>query len=182
MNRLNLWSEYILKKDNLYKLNYSCIYKNPCLEKIIINLNIKNASSDYKQILPGFIGLELITHQKPVVYHAKKSIAVFKLRKNSIIGCKLTLQKKKLFDTLDLLISIVLAKTQGFQGFKELESESINQVNIGLTDISIFQQINENQNHFLKKLGCNFTFFIKSNNNMIKNLTLNQYQIPKRMN
>lgn len=179
-NRLNLWSEYILRKDNLYKFKNSSIYINPFLDKIIINLNIKNANTDFKQMLPGLICLELITHQKPVIYNARKSIAAFKLRKNSIIGTKITLQKKHLFDLLDMLIYIVLAKTQNLQGFKQLENNCIHQISIGLLDLSIFQQINENQNHFSKNLGCNFTFFIKSNNNKIKNLILNQYQIPNK--
>lgn len=179
MNRLNVWSESILKKENLYKFKSTSIYKNPLLVKIILNLNIKSAHNDFKQMLPGLVCLELITLQKPVIYHAKKSIAAFKLRKNSIIGSKITLQKKQLFNTLDMLIHTVLAKTQNFKGFKQLEIHPMNQLNIGLLDLSIFQQINENQNHFSKKLGCNITFIIKSNSNKIKNLILNQYQIPK---
>nr|YP_009476635.1 ribosomal protein L5 [Chroomonas placoidea]AVM81128.1 ribosomal protein L5 [Chroomonas placoidea] len=182
MNRLNLWHKHILKKDNIYKLQNSSIFQEPFLHKIIVNMNVKNAINDSKQILPAITALELVSYQKPKLYHSKKSIAAFKLRKNMVIGCKTTLQKQNLFALLDLLIVMVLPKMNNFEGFKEAKFKATNNINIGIQDLAVFPQINENSRHFVKKLGCNLTFFVKSKNNFIKNLIMSEYQIPKKVN
>ena len=180
MNRLNLWHKHVLKKDNVYKLQSFSVFQDPFLHKIILNINAKNAINDSKQILPAATALELISYQKPKLYYSKKSIAAFKLRKNMIIGCKVTLQKQHLFALLDLLVIIVLPKINNFEGFKETKFKATNNINIGVSNLAVFPQINENSRHFTQKLGCNFTFFIKSTNNSIKNLILTEYQIPQK--
>jgi len=182
MNRLNLWHKNILKKDNIYKLQNSSIFQEPLLYKVVLNMNVKNAINDSKQILPGITALELISYQKPKLYYSKKSIAAFKLRKNMVIGCKVTLQKQHLFALLDLLTIIVLPKLNNFDGFKKTKPKTTNNINIGIQDLTVFPQINENSRHFIKKLGCNLTFFVKSKNSFIKNLIMTEFQIPKKIN
>lgn len=181
MNRLNLWHRNILKKEHIYKLQSSCAFQDPVLHKIVINLNVKAAIIDSKQILPAITALELISYQKPKLYYSKKSIAAFKLRKNMIIGCKVTLQKQHLFGLLDLLVIIALPKINDFEGFTNTKLKATNNINIGISDFAVFPQINENSKHFIKKLGCNFTFFVNSRNNAIKDLVMTEFQIPKKL-
>ena len=182
MNRLNLWHKHILKKDNIYKLQVSSAFQDLFLHKIVINMNVKNAIMDSKQILPAITALELISYQKPNLYYSKKSIAAFKLRKNMVIGCKVTLQKRHLFGLLDLLVILVLPKINNFEGFKQTKVKATNNINIGVPDLAVFPQINENSRHFMQKLGCNFIFFIQSKNNAIKDLIMSEFQIPKKVN
>ena len=68
----------------------------PAIKKISINVAVK-ATDNSKNIL-SYIEkeLSLITGQKPVASIAKKSIAGFKLRQNSVIGYYVTLRNKKI--------------------------------------------------------------------------------------
>lgn len=179
MSRLNLWYKHILKKDNIYKLQSSSIFENPCLHKVIVNVNVKDTINDSKNILPAITALELTTYQKPKLYYSRKSIAAFKLKKNTIVGCKVTLQKEHLFNWLELFVFIVLPRINDFKGFTNSKQIFENDINIGIEDLTIFPQINANLRHFTKKLGCNISFLVKTKNSLIKNLMLNEFQIPK---
>lgn len=179
MSRLNLWFKHILKKDHIYKLQNSSIFKSPFLHKIILNANVKDCSYDSYNILPVLTSFELITYQKPKFYYSRKSIAAFKLKKNSVIGCKITLQKEHLFNFLDLFVFLVLPRLNDFKGFTKAKKVFSNNISIGLHDLAIFPQINENLRHFIKKLGCTVTFVIKTNHFFLKNLLINEFQIPK---
>ena len=57
-----------------------------------------------------------IAGQKPVQTLARKSIAGFKLREGMAIGCKVTLQRQRMYEFLDRLISIVLPRVRDFRG------------------------------------------------------------------
>lgn len=180
MNRLNLWYKHVLKKDNIYKLQSSSVMKNPCLHKVILNINVKDVMSDSKNILPAITALELITYQKPIFYYARKSIAAFKLKKHTVIGSKVTLQKEHLFNFLDMFVFLILPRLNNFKGFTNVKPTLTNNISIGLNDLTVFPQINENIRHFIKKLGCTVTIVIKTSNNIIKNLLVSEFQIPNK--
>lgn len=178
MNRVYLWHEHIFKKDCIYKLQSTNVLCIPILDKIMINICINEAINDSKQILPCITALELITNQKPIIYRSKKSIAAFKLRKNTVIGCKVLLRKKNMYDFLDSFVFLVLPKLINFKGFTN--SHKQNNINIGVFDLLSFPQLNDAGARFQKKLGATFTFVAKSNFQSI-NLILNSYQIPQKI-
>jgi large subunit ribosomal protein L5 len=60
--------------------------------------------------------LTLICGQKPVLTVAKKSIASFKVREGMVMGSKVTLRRKKMYDFLDRLINLTLPRTRDFKG------------------------------------------------------------------
>jgi len=77
----------------------------PRLVKIAINTGwgeIKGNEPLRKSIEEG---LQLVTGQKPVVTHAKKAIAGFKLRQNDTVGYRITLRGKRMYDFLERLIT-----------------------------------------------------------------------------
>jgi len=178
MNRIYLWNKHILNKDHLYKLQKTNACESSTLDKIIFNVSQNVAINDAKQILSCLTAVELITAQKPIVYRSKKSIAAFKLRKNAIIGCKLTLRKSNLYEFLDSLVFLVLPKLPNFKGFSQTRSR--NNLNIGLTNLVDFPQLNHNSDRFQQKTGATVTFIRKKNQKKDKvlNLVLNGFQLP----
>ena len=77
-------------------------YKNdhqiPKLEKVVINTSV-GSHSDVKQALEDAkTELALITGQKPAETRAKKSISNFKLRKEQVIGAKVTLRGEHMYE------------------------------------------------------------------------------------
>jgi hypothetical protein len=93
--------------------NVTNVMQMPKLHNVNLNSSTgvgKGAVSiDRKQMIGALFTLEFISGQKPSITRAKKSIDKFKLREKMMIGCKVTLRKKKMFFFLDRLINIVLS-------------------------------------------------------------------------
>jgi len=176
MNRLNLWYEKVFKKDFIYKSQANSTYKIPALKRIVLNLN----NNEIKYILSSINALELISNQKPVFYTAKKSMASFKLRQGAVIGCKLSLRKKNMFDFLDLLIFLVLPKIPNFNGFNFSASNTNSLISLGLPDLSVFPQINKYSERFQKQCGCTITLITNTFNPYNQVILLNSFQFPQK--
>jgi len=176
MNRLNLWYEQIFKKDCIYKKQISSIYEIPNLKKIVLNLN----NNETKYILSSITAVELVTNQKPVFYTAKKSIAAFKLRQGSLIGCKVSLRKKHMFDFLELLIFLVLPKIPNFVGFYNSNLKNNYILSVGLNDLTFFLQISKYSERFQKQCGCTITFVTNTTNYNKQNFLLTSFQLPQK--
>lgn len=87
-------------------LNFYQIFK---INKIILNfgfknLLIKNKIKNYEL----FLLLKLLTNQFPKITKSRKNILEFKIKKNNIVGCKLTLRKKNALIFLDKLLFKIL--------------------------------------------------------------------------
>jgi len=176
MNRLHLWYEQIFKKDCIYKDQILCVYKIPTLNKIVVNLN----NNETKHILSSITALELIANQKPVFYTAKKSIAAFKLRQGALIGCKVSLQKKNMFDFLEALIFLVLPKIPNFSGFYNSNLTNNSIVSFGIKELTSFIQISKYSERFQKQTGCTITFVTNTTNRDKQNCILNSFQFPQK--
>ena len=142
-------------------------YKNsmqiPHIEKIVVNMGIKEGPSDIKILEQCAEELALITGQKPVVRRAKKAISAFKLRENSPIGLKVTLRKARMYEFLDRLINIAMPRIRDFQGFSDRSFDGRGNFSIGLTEQTVFPEV-----HFdkVKKVqGMDITFVTTANNN-----------------
>ena len=85
-------------------------YKNrlevPRLEKVVINVGMGEAAQDPKLMEAAQKEVAMITGQKPIITRAKKAIANFKIRRGSIVGCKVTLRKAMMYEFLDRMISV----------------------------------------------------------------------------
>ena len=98
------------------KFGYKSKMASPRIEKVVVNtgfgkLMTRLTSDEQRKTREMFAGdLALICGQKAVLLKAKKSIASFKLRQGMIIGAKVTLRKKRMYDFLERLINIVLPK------------------------------------------------------------------------
>lgn len=99
------------------KFNYSNVMQVPKLIKVCVNVGIGEAALDSKAADEPFNNLYLISGQKPVKTKAKKSISGFKIRKDAIVGCKLTLRRDRMYEFLERLVYIVLPRERDFRGF-----------------------------------------------------------------
>ena len=88
----------------------------PYLEKIVVNMGVGSAITDKKHLEDATAALAEITGQKPVVCKSRKSIAGFRLRQGTAIGCKVTLRGARMYEFLDRLISLALPRVRDFRG------------------------------------------------------------------
>lgn len=126
-----------LKKD----LGLSNIMAVPHVEKIVVNMGVKDAVSD-KRLMEKMSGvLGQITGQKARVARAKKSIASFKLREGDPIGLVITMRNERMFQFLDKLIKIVLPRIKDFRGVKRTGFDAHGNYTLGLMEYSVFPEI-----------------------------------------
>ncbi len=123
------------------KHNYKSIMEVPKLDKIVINMGIGDAITNSKLLDAALKELELITGAKPVITKAKKSIAGFKLRQGTAIGCKVTLRGIKMYTFLEKLITIVLPRVRDFRGISPKSFDGRGNYTLGLNEQLIFPEV-----------------------------------------
>ncbi len=92
------------------KFNYSSVMEVPKLEKIVVNIGVGDSIHNSKLLDAAVEELTQITGQKPIITKAKKSIAAFKLREGSSIGCKVTLRGDRMYHFYDKLVSVAFPR------------------------------------------------------------------------
>lgn len=120
---------------------YKNIHQVPKVEKVVINTSI-GSQADVKQALEeAKAELALITGQRPMETRAKKSIANFKLRKNQIIGAKVTLRGERMYEFLERFIKTALPRIRDFRGVSPRSFDSNGNYTLGVSDQSIFPEV-----------------------------------------
>ena len=124
-------------------------YKNPMqvpkLEKIVLNMGVGEAVNDTKKVRAAAGDLERIAGQKPVITHARKSIAGFKVRENMPLGVKVTLRKTRMYEFLDRLVNIALPRVRDFRGLNPKAFDGRGNYAMGIKEHIIFPEINYDQ-------------------------------------
>ena len=141
VNRLQVKYENEIRKAMNDKYHYSSSMQIPGLAKIVINIGVGDATQDSKRLEEAVSELTLIAGQKPIITKAKKSIAVFKLRQDQEIGCKVTLRGLKMWDFFDKLVSISLPRVRDFRGVSKNAFDGRGNYTLGIKEQLIFPEI-----------------------------------------
>ncbi len=113
----------------------------PKLKKIVVNIGVKDAATDKKNLERMTVALAQITGQKAKVTRAKKAIAGFKLRQNDAIGVVVTLRGKRMYSFFDKLVTIVLPRIKDFRGVRRTNFDGRGNYTLGLYEYSVFPEI-----------------------------------------
>ena len=123
------------------RFGYKNIMEVPRFEKIVLNIGVGEATQDPKALEAAVRDLETISGQKPVISHAKKSVAAFKLRAGMAIGCKVTLRGDRMFEFFDRLVSIALPRIRDFRGLSPASFDGRGNYSLGLREQLVFPEI-----------------------------------------
>jgi large subunit ribosomal protein L5 len=124
------------------EFKYANVMQVPGLDKIVLNMGIGEAVADKKKADSAAKDLELIAGQKPVITHARKSIAGFKLRDGMPIGAKVTLRQSRMYEFLDRLITIALPRVKDFRGLNPKSFDGRGNFALGIKEHIVFPEIN----------------------------------------
>lgn len=113
----------------------------PKVTKVIINVGLKEALEDKALLEKIGEGLALITGQKATPCRAKKAIAGFKLRAGDPIGLKVTLRRRRMYDFLEKLFHVALARVKDFQGLPADSFDGKGNYTLGLEEQIVFPEI-----------------------------------------
>lgn len=141
MNRLQERYTKEVKDALIKKFNYSSSMECPKLVKIVINMGVGEAVANPKSLEEAEKELTQIAGLKPVITKAKKSIANFKLREDTPIGCKVTLRGERMYEFFDKLVSISLPRVRDFHGVSATAFDGRGNYTLGVKEQIIFPEI-----------------------------------------
>jgi large subunit ribosomal protein L5 len=143
--RLRTQYEDQIKADLLKQFGYKNVMQLPKLEKIVLNMGVGEAVNDTKKVKAAAADLEKIAGQKPVITHARKSIAGFKVRENMPLGVKVTLRKTRMYEFLDRLVNVALPRVRDFRGLNPNAFDGRGNYAMGIKEHIIFPEISYDQ-------------------------------------
>ncbi|HEX9842672.1 MAG TPA: 50S ribosomal protein L5 [bacterium] len=125
----------------MQEFKYKSSMQVPGLLKITVNMGVGQATQNPKVLESAQVELTKITGQKPMVRHAKKSIANFKLREGMAVGLMTTLRRKMMWEFLDRFISVALPQVRDFRGLPRRSFDGHGNYTLGVREQIIFPEI-----------------------------------------
>lgn len=139
-----LKTEYVtnIRKAMQDKFNYKNEMQIPKIDKIVINMGVGEATADSKKPKIAAEDLAAIAGQKPVITHARKSIAGFKVREDMPLGAKVTLRNARMYEFIDRLVTVALPRVRDFRGLNPKSFDGRGNFAMGIKEHIVFPEIN----------------------------------------
>ena len=123
------------------KFSYKSPMQIPKFDKIVINVGAGDAKDNSKVIDNVIEEITMISGQRAVPTHARKSVANFKLREGVKIGVKVTLRGERMYEFMDRLFSFALPRVRDFKGINANGFDGHGNYSMGLKEQLIFPEI-----------------------------------------
>lgn len=178
--RIHKYYKNVVSEDLLILYNYSNIMQLPTLQCAVVSYTDSNLVLNKKQGVYDFAANLLTTGQKSIPTRAHKSIAAFKLRAGSFMGCKVTLRRDPLYTLLDLLYTFVFTSTQNYginvtNVKNSIKHSQVESLNVGIHKVLLLPQLERFFLFFDFVKGCNVSLIFscpilkESNSHKIQN-------------
>jgi large subunit ribosomal protein L5 len=123
------------------EFDFQSLMQVPRITKIVVNIGVGEALDNAKALDAAVEDLRMITGQQPVITHARKSIASFKLREGRAIGVKVDLRGERMWSLLDRLLNVALPRTRDFNGLSPDSFDGRGNYTLGLREQLLFPEI-----------------------------------------
>lgn len=144
------------------EFKYENVMRIPRLQKVVVNIGVKEGQEDVKLLEQLAAELTVITGQKPSVRRSKKSIAGFKLREGSAVGLKVTLRRARMYEFIDRFFNVASPRIRDFRGFPDKAFDERGNYSLGINDQTIFPEVEFDKVKRTK--GMNITFVTTAQN------------------
>jgi large subunit ribosomal protein L5 len=163
--------------DNLAeKLGRQNRFSLPRLDKVVVSMGVGSAVSDKKHLEESVAALTEITGQRPIQCKARKSIANFRLRAGSEVGCKVTLRRQRMYEFLDRLISLALPRVRDFRGLSDTAFDGNGNYSLGLPEQLVFPELSPDK--YSRVQGMNIAICTTANSNQEARDLLAAFGLP----
>ena len=151
-------------------------YKNPMavprMEKIIVSMGVGRTTQDKKFLELAKKDLMMITGQMPLACKAKKSVSNFKVRAGLETGLKVTVRGERMYEFMDRLINLAIPRVRDFRGLSLNSFDGRGNYSMGLSEQSVFPEINPGQVEFQQGMNITFVTTAKTDQEARKMLSL----------
>ena len=158
------------------EFKYENVMQTPKIVKVVVNMGVGEAATDAKAIDGAVNDLRTITGQQPLVTHARKSIATFKLRQGMPIGAKVTLRGDRMWEFLDRLIAVAIPRIRDFRGISAKSFDGRGNFSMGVTEQLIFPEIDFDKMDHTR--GMDITIVTTANTNEEGKALLDAFHFP----
>lgn len=162
------------------RFSYKTVMQVPKVEKITLNMGVGEAVGDKKVLENAVNDMRTISGQKPIVTHARKSVAGFKIREGWAVGCKVTLRRARMYEFLDRLINIAIPRIRDFRGFSTRGFDGRGNFSLGIREQIVFPEIDYDGIDALRGLDIAITTSAASNEEALA--LLSGFKFPFREN
>lgn len=144
MSRLRQQYQTQIVPELKQELAIANVYAVPRIEKIVVNAGLGRALTANPKNLDKLVeAFRRITGQQPIITHARKAIAGFKIREGQIVGLAVTLRGKRMYDFLDKLINVAWPRTRDFRGLSRSGFDGRGNYSAGLKEHIVFPEAAE---------------------------------------
>ena len=123
------------------KLGRQNVLSLPRLEKIVVSMGLSKSRDEPKRTEAAMKDLATITGQKPALTKAKKSVASFHLRQGTVVGAKVTMRGRRMYEFLDRLINLAMPRVRDFRGMDPNAFDGRGNYSMGVTEQLVFPEV-----------------------------------------
>ena len=139
------------------QFGYKSNMQVPRIMKITLNMGLGEALADKKVLEHATGDMAKISGQKPIITHARKSVAGFKVREGWPIGCKVTLRRERMYEFLDRLINIAIPRIRDFRGLSPKSFDGRGNYSMGVREQIMFAEIDYDRIDALRGMDITIT-------------------------
>ncbi|KAI9291870.1 ribosomal protein L5 [Neoconidiobolus thromboides FSU 785] len=152
----------------------------PELEKIEIQLMMKEAITNKYALLSAYLMLQSITGEKATTVVSKSNVAVWKLRKGQPVGCQVTLTGGAMYSFLDKLVEVVLPRIKEWEGFSSQSGDGTGNLALGFppSAVGLFPDLEIIYDMIPNISGFNIVFNTTSYRDPNARLLMSALQLP----
>ena len=158
------------------EFEYENIHQIPKIEKIHINAGLGLNAQNRVFLQKAIEEIRLITGQQPILKHAKKSIAGFKVRQGMPLGLTVTLRREKMYSFLERFIKLTLPRIRDFRGLNSSTFDRDGNYNIGISEQLVFPEIDFDTVD--QRRGFNITIVTTAKNSQESFFLLKELGVP----
>ena len=163
MSRLQDYYKDTVVPQMMERFGYGNAMQVPRVSKITLNMGVGEAVGD-KKIMDRAVGdLEQIAGQKPIVTHARRSVASFKIRDGWPVGCKVTLRRERMYEFLDRLVNIAIPRVRDFRGVSRKSFDGRGNYSLGVREQIMFPEIDYDKIDAIRGMDITITTTAKTN-------------------
>jgi len=140
----------------------------PKLEKIVVSMGVGRATENKAMMDQALQELAAIAGQRPVICKARKSVSNFKLREGVPIGLKVTLRRRRMYEFLDRLVSVVIPRVRDFRGLDPRGFDGRGNYNLGLGEQTVFPEISVDKVQFQQGMNIALVTTAKNDEQALK--------------
>lgn len=172
------------KTDVIPKLKEEFGFENvnsvPTVKTITLNIGLGKGLKDARFLETAENTLTRISGQRPVKTKARKSVSGFKIREGNIVGMKVTLRGKRMWDFLERFIKVALPRVRDFRGLSPKAFDGQGNYSVGLKEHIAFPEISSDEIELIH--GLQVTISTNAENDEQAKALLTHLGLPLKKN